>query len=174
MAVVDKRKIVMGGDSAGVDGYSLQLRADPKVFRNGDFLIGYTSSFRMGQLLRFRFTPPLHHPPDLDDYEYMATAFVDGARDCLKQGGFAKKEHETESGGTFLVGYRGRVYEIQDDYQVAMPLDGYAACGCGAAVALGALYATHGRPARERVETALKAAERMSAGVRAPFVMESL
>lgn len=43
----------MGCDSAGVGGWHLQLRADPKVFHVGHFLIGYTDSFRMGQLLRF-------------------------------------------------------------------------------------------------------------------------
>ena len=34
------------------------VEKDEKVFQNGDFLISFTSSFRMGQLLRYAFEPP--------------------------------------------------------------------------------------------------------------------
>ena len=57
-----KGKVYIGGDSAGVAGYSLSVRADQKVFINGNFIFGFTSSFRMGQILRFGFNPPRRHP----------------------------------------------------------------------------------------------------------------
>ena len=54
VALKNKDEVVMGGDCAGVGwNYDIQMRSDPKVFRVGRFVIGYTSSFRMGQLLRF-------------------------------------------------------------------------------------------------------------------------
>ena len=53
VGLIDGRRVWMGGDSAGVSGLDITVRADAKVFRNGDFLIGFTSSFRMGQLLAF-------------------------------------------------------------------------------------------------------------------------
>ncbi len=173
VGLVEGKKVYIGGDSAGVGGYSLTVRADAKVFTNGAFLFGFTSSFRMGQLLRYAFTPP-KHDSDLGDYQYLATVFVKAVRDCLKEGGFAKKENETERGGTFLLGYRGHLYKIEDDYQVGESTDGYDACGCGQDVALGAMFATEGQAADKRIKTALRAAERFSAGVRGPFVVEVL
>lgn len=172
VGVVQDGSVVMGGDSAGVAGYALTVRQDPKVFHNGPFLIGYTSSFRMGQLLRFRFTPPPHHPADKDDYHFMATDFIDAVRACFKDYGYAKIESNNEHGGTFLVGYRGKLYEINDDYQVGINADPFAAVGCGFAVALGALHASEGKSAEARVLAALAAAERFNAGVRGPFVVE--
>lgn len=171
---VDREKVWIGGDSAGVSGWELTLRSDPKVFRKGDFLFGFTSSFRMGQLLRYKFKAPTDR--ESDAFCYMAAEFVDAVRDCLKGGGFASKSNEVESGGSFLVGYRSRLFQVHGDYQVAETLDGYDACGCGDSAAKGALFATQGLklPPKKRMEIVLKAAEHHSAGVRAPFVIDSV
>jgi hypothetical protein len=104
----------------------------------------------------------------------MATTFIDAVRDCLKAHGYAKKKEEQESGGTFLVGYRGRLFFIDDDYQVGEAADGYNAVGCGLESANGAMFASPHVPARQRVRTALEAAERFSAGVRGPFNIVNL
>jgi hypothetical protein len=170
----DKGTVWMGGDSAGVAGNDLTLRADPKVFRNGEFLFGFTTSFRMGQLIRFRFKPPVVRECQ-DLFEYMATDFVDALRECLKVGGFAAKDKEREEGGTFLVGVRGRLFLVDSDYQIEEPLDQYEACGCGHPMVRGALFATQGmEDSRARIELALMAAERHSTGVRGPFVIEHI
>lgn len=174
VGVVENGAVFIGGDSAAVSGYDLTIRADAKVFRNGPFLIGYTSSFRMGQLLRFRFEPPAHHPPEQDAFEFMATTFVDAVRTCLSDGGYAKKTNEQEEGGCFLVGYRSALYYVGADYQVGIPTNGYESVGCADSIARGALYATEGKSAEERITIALKAAEHFNAGVRGPFVIERL
>src|SRR3546814_10742010 len=70
VGLVDDGKVYLGGDSAGVAGWSLTVRKDPKVFRVGDCIIGFTSSFRMGPLLAHSFQPPKWHD-DYDVYEYM-------------------------------------------------------------------------------------------------------
>ena len=173
VGLVDGGTVWIGGDSAGVAGFDLTVRADAKVFRNGAMLFGFTSSFRMGQLLRYALTIPTHHA-DVDVDQYMATTFIDAVRECLKANGFAEKHHEAEQGGVFLVGYRGRLFYVGSDYQVGSPLDGYHAVGCGDQVAHGALHVSGMVPARDRVLAALAAAERWSAGVRAPFVVQSL
>lgn len=172
VGLIADKAVIMGADSAGVAGLSLTVRADPKVFCNGPMLIGYTSSFRMGQLLRFRLEIPPHHPPEKDDFLYMATDFIDAVRQCFKDHGYTKIDNSREEGGTFLVGYRGRIYEIAADYQVGIPVDGFAAVGCGFEIALGALYTTDGQNPEERIRLALAAAQRFSAGVREPFVVE--
>jgi ATP-dependent protease HslVU (ClpYQ) peptidase subunit len=168
-----KGTVFIGGDSAGVSGMNLSVRADTKVFRNGPYLFGFTSSFRMGQLIHYSLKPPV---PKGDLDRFMTTKFVDALRECLKSGGYARKEEEQEMGGTFLVGVRGKLFTIHEDYQVGKPADGFAAVGCGDQVALGALYATagNGMKPRARVRLALHAAERFSAGVRGPFVCLSL
>jgi len=158
----------MGADSAGVGGYYIERRADSKVFVNGEFIIGFTTSFRMGQLLRYGFCPP--KPTEGKDiFEYMVTDFVDAVRNRLKSGGFAATKDGEESGGTFLVGYRGRLFNVQNDYQVAEQFGDYAACGCGQDIALGSMFSTKGKPTEERIRTALEAAEEYNAGVRGPF-----
>lgn len=178
VGLVDKKNktIYMGGDSAGVGGnYDLRQRKDVKVFINNGFIIGYTTSFRMGQLLRFRFKPPKIEK-GVSVYEYMCTDFIDKAREVFKAGGFATIADSVESGGTFLVGVRNRLFEIQDDFQVAEGLTNYAACGCGEAVAMGSLHSTHHLKVSsdKRVKMALEAAQALSAGVRGPFVIERL
>ncbi len=170
---VEGNTVWMGGDSAGVGGYSLTVRADTKVFRNGPMLFGFTSSFRMGQLLRWALTIP-DHDPRVDTSKYMATTFVNAVRDCLKLHGFAKKINEVEEGGTFLVAYNSRLFCVQDDYQVAEAVDRFDAVGCGHDVAKGAMYAATHLNGQDRVLAALGAAERYSAGVRAPFHVEAL
>lgn len=170
VAVEHNGVIYMGGDSAGVGGLSLTVRDDKKVFKNGEMVFGFTSSFRMGQLLEFKLDLP-YHKPKISDYKYMVTEFIDAVRSCLKDGGYARNTSGEESGGTFLVGYRGTVYRIDGDFQVGMPTDPYSAVGCGDDLALGSLYSTRARETdpMQRVMEALEAAERFSAGVRRPF-----
>jgi ATP-dependent protease HslVU (ClpYQ) peptidase subunit len=169
VGLVHNRTVYIGGDSAGASGWSLTVRADAKVFHNNGYLFGFTTSFRMGQLIRYALKPP---KPVGETDRFMATTFIDAVRECLKEGGWARKDSDREEGGTFLVGVRGRLFTIYDDYQVAEAADGYAAVGCGDELALGALFATSGTrmAPQRRIELALRAAERFSAGVRGPFV----
>jgi len=165
---IDGESVYMGADSAGVGGYYIQRQANSKVFINGDFIMGFTSSFRMGQILQYSFSPPAMKE-NQDLFAYMATDFIDGVRDCLKSGGYASINNNEETGGTFLVGYKGRLFTIFDDFQVSEQLENYAAVGCGQDIALGSMYSTKGQPIEDRIRIALEAAEEYSAGVRGPF-----
>lgn len=173
VGLVHDGKVYMGGDSAGVGGLDLTIRADKKVFRNGDFLMGFTTSFRMGQLLQYSFRPPQRYP-DRDVMAFMVTDFIEAVRNCLRAGGFASKREEAEQGGTFLVGYQGRLFKIDSDYQVGEAAAGYDSCGCGESFAIGAFYASQGVAPDERILLALRAAEANSAGVAAPFTTHVL
>jgi hypothetical protein len=160
-------RVTIGADSAGIAGLSVTIRADTKVFRNGEFVMGFTTSFRMGQLLRYALVPPT--PIDWDIDRFMATEFVSAVRDCLREGGYARIDSGTESGGTFLVGIHGRLYRIDEDYQIGRSVDLYDACGCGEEFALGALHGSGDLDPETRVTRALEAAAHHSAGVAAPF-----
>ena len=165
--------VYIGGDSAGVTGYGLTVRADEKVFIKDSFIMGFTSSFRMGQLLRYSLKLPKFHS-DIDIYEYMVTDFINSVRECLKIGGYASKEKDVEAAGTFLLGFRGKLFKIDTDYQVGIPTQPFDACGCGADLALGAMYASSKLPPIERITQALEAAEQFNIGVRRPFIIKNL
>jgi hypothetical protein len=169
VGLVHRKRVHLAGDSAGSDGHRLTIRRDPKVFTNGPYAFGFTTSFRMGQLLHHAFEAP-HPEGDLD--RFMATTFVNAVRACLKDGGWARKDSEQEQAGTFLVGVHGRLFVLDSDYQVGEPADGYAAVGCGEELALGALHATAelALKPRERLSVPLRAATLHSAGVAAPYI----
>lgn len=172
VGLVHEARVYIGGDSAAVSGWDLTVRADAKVFKRGPFVMGFTTSFRMGQLLRYRLEIP-KRPEGMALDEYMATLFVDASRQCLKDGGQAKRENEVEEGGSFLVGHEGRLFHVAADYQVGEAVDGFTAVGTGADSARGSLFASSLRRPRPRVEQALAAAERFNAAVRGPFTVLS-
>jgi hypothetical protein len=171
VGLLDKDNVYIGGDSACVsEPYDMKIVSDEKVFRNGDFIFGFTSSFRMGQLLRYSFIPP-KHDKNIETYKYMVSIFIENVRTCFKDGGCTVINNNEESGGIFLVGYNKRLFRIDSDFQVSEQICGYDAVGCGGAIALGSLYSTSGMrmSPQERIIQALKASEQFNAGVRGPF-----
>ena len=185
--LLHEKRVYIGADSAGVctTTLSLMIRRDPKVFQVGPFLIGYTSSFRMGQVLRFGEAGStlaellvLHDKENSDPYDLVVTKLIPWCRRCFKEAGFAEKEKERESGGAFLVGFRSRLFSIGTDYQVAESVYPFDAVGCGADLVLGSLFSTAklGKklPPTIRVKMALEAAAAFSAGVRPPFLIRAL
>jgi hypothetical protein len=171
--LIHRGTVYLAGDSASGDtaGYFIDVVHDPKIFQVGPFTMGFTTSWRMGQLLQHQ----LQVPPRIQGYsdeKYLAVSVINAVRSCLKEGGFAKKELEVEHGGTFLIGYEGKLYRVEGDYQVCRPREEWAAIGCGYQFALGALYATRGwaDSPKVRLEAALNAAARYSAFVRGPIL----
>jgi ATP-dependent protease HslVU (ClpYQ) peptidase subunit len=176
VGLVEGNAIWMGGDSASSDrSGDLVIRADQKVFRTGAMLIGFAGSFRVGQVLRYVFEPP-KHPRSCECHRYMVAHFVEALRETLKAAGAAVKENNAEwmDGAAFIVGYRGRLFLVDDDFQVAEAVDGFTAVGCGSSYALGALCVSQGVAPRKRLRTALEASERYHAGVRRPFHIQVL
>ncbi len=176
-AVTDGSHIVIGGDSAGVANLSLTLRKDKKVFKKKDetgneWVFGFTTSFRMGQLIQYELILPLmeeKHRADLQGF--MVTKFIPNLRKCLTDGGWSETKSDRETAGTFIVGLLGRLFVVQSDYQVEEPADSFVAVGCGHDLAKGSLYTSQGmKNPTKRVRLALEAAERFSGGVRAPFL----
>lgn len=173
VAMVRDGQVYMGADSAGVGGYNIRYRKDPKVFINGEMLIGFTTSFRFGQILQYEFSPPKHHS-DVSIEKYMVSCAIPEMRKALKTHGYTTVNNNEEIGGQCLIGYRGRLFMIDSDFQVGETDDGFDAVGCGHDLAMGSMLATlklmPSFPANSHLEMALEAAARFSAGVAAPFV----
>lgn len=163
-----KDGIIMGADSGAVSGWSIYATRLRKVFRTNGFLIGYTSSFRMGQILQYELEVE-EQKRKQSDLEYLATTFVDAVRECLGDGGFKQVKEEKDIGGQFLVGYRGKLYEVHSDFQVNSSMDGYTSVGCGGDFALGNMWNSKKLLPKTRVTQALKAATHFSACVCGPY-----
>ena len=101
-------------------------------------LIGYTHSFRMGNILKHCLKPP-EITGSVD--KYLVSKFIPELMRCFEQEGFAREDNKVKSGGEFLLGIAGRLFTVQSDYSVIEPEEGYTAIGSGQEIALGALYA---------------------------------
>lgn len=70
-----------------------------------------------------------------------------------------------------LIGVQGHVFRVCSHFSASETTTGYDAIGSATPHALGSLASTEGQPAKRRVEIALRAAERHSGGVAAPFTI---
>ena len=168
--------VIIGCDAAAVTGSLKMITTTPKVFRLQNLLIGYTWSFRMGQVLQYA-----KDIPDLtntnSNYEYLVSDFVPFVRSLFKDAGIMKVENSVEEGGQFLVGIRGQLFEINSDFCVLRYEDGFNAVGSGQSYALGALYSRSGRFLstpnlewkKKLVEIGLETAEHFCTTVSSPF-----
>lgn len=171
----ENNNVWIGGDSAGVAGYFLQSRADEKVFKKGEFVFGFTSSFRMGQLIRYKLDIPRPEEGQNKD-DYLHVKFLDSVIKCFKDNQYAILKDGEIQGGTFLFGYRGQLYQVENDFQIAKVRYNFDSVGCGSDLALGCLFGNREIEMTpiNRIEMALKAAQEFSAGVREPFHIVSI
>ena len=170
----------IGGDSAAAGDWETRECFNPKVFTVGEILIGYTTSWRMAQILRGHLElpdAPERHPELLESAApYIMEKVVEEIRIILHKYHWATEEDNKQKGGNLLIGYRGHLFEVGADYGVTEMADEYDAIGCGGPYALGALHATRetGISPEYRVKMALEAAAHMSGGVMPPFYIMCL
>lgn len=169
---IDKNGVYIGGDSAAVseDDLSYNIISGSKVFQKGEFIFGFSSSFRMGQILEHKLRIP-NHPKGMDDFKFMVTLFIDSVKKCFQESDYNEMVLDE---GSFLVGYNGKLYAVFSDYQINQPKENFAAMGCGEFFALGAMYATVETDPQKKMEVALNAAVKFSAGVKPPFTFVKL
>lgn len=172
------RSVFLGADSAGVESGEIRSRADEKLFEilcgSEPMAIGFAGSFRVGQVVRYNFEAPAYEGGCVD--EYMHVQFIPALRECYGAHGVLEVEKNVETGGTIMVAFRGRLFVIYRDFQIAELLDDYEAIGCGSRYALGALHAIRDREMDPiaRLEHALGAAAYFSTGVAGPFIYKRL
>jgi 20S proteasome alpha/beta subunit len=168
----DNGIVYIGADSAGIDVSSLEIRPrlDKKVFKSDDFVIGFSGSFRGGQILKYNVLYPeiKKHAFSVEEVEkYFVSEFVESVRDAFIAHGFPTDDDSCP----FIVGYNGWLVHIESDYQVGIYED-FTATGSGSAYALGSLHSTVGMDPEYRITLALGAAAEYNAGVRGPFYIE--
>jgi len=166
-------KIYLGADSASSEGGRVRENRLPKVFERDAFLIGYTTSFRMGQIL-WQYLDVRAQGENETDNAYIICGFVEAARECFKEHGYATVENGHEEGGQFLVGHKGKLYQIGSGYGVTRVADGFNAVGCGSSYALAAMKALNLVSPITRIRRSLEIAAHFSAGVKRPFLVLQL
>lgn len=167
---INKDTVYMGGDSSGVADNEVKVRKDPKVFKVGPFVIGFCGSYRLGQLLRSsKFIIPKQKPTQIDE-DYMITEFVDAVKSL-----FTNSDAIFDNNSGFLVGYRGKLYGVYDDYQIEEVVGNYNAMGAGEQYAKGALdtlelFETDLKP-EEIVGYSLQTSEKFCPAVLGPMIL---
>jgi ATP-dependent protease HslVU (ClpYQ) peptidase subunit len=167
----NQKGVIMGADSCGGGGHRANAVKTPKVSVVGEYLIGYTSSFRMGQILHFAMTTQKHNEKN-DLFWHLVNVLVPEMRSAMRQHGWLKTENNVEEGGSFLLAHGTRVFEVQSDFSVLEYEEEFIATGCGEDWAMGAMYALrHDKrlTVKEKLTIALEAASRYSSYVRPPF-----
>lgn len=197
----DDATVWLAGDSCAADvgQWTKHVAFSPKKVRSFGFrlysrearaVIGYTSSFRMADILwslidrAHRFNPASDDAfpavtswygatismtgVDLERH-WVVNCFIPVIQQAFSEAGWQKVEHERRQGGDFLLGFEGRLFRIQEDYSVVEASEGYDAVGCGDKFAIGAMYVSNGLEPEVRLKNALAAAEHHSAYVSQPF-----
>lgn len=181
VALIHENKVLLGGDAAASDDKSglIFQRTDPKVFKVGQYGIGFVDSFRMGQILQYNWTPPKYTPTagyrNLD--KFIRTKFVDSVKEAFKEhgyGNFSAGTEDGDEGGIFIIAVQGagRIFTMDSDYHIAEADVQYMAEGAGQELALGSLYSTSMvKTPRKRVRMALEASAKFNMAVRPPFTI---
>ena len=171
VAITKDNKVYMGGDSGGSDedsGLILNFKA-PKVFKRNEYIIGYAGSYRFGKLLEHSFVLPTV-PSNVKTSEqldaFMNSVFITSIRKQSKELELDKEELEFD----VLVGIRGHLFEIGNDWYALEPTISFLTAGSGTKYALGSHYTTQTwKDPVQRINMALNAAAEYSMDVSGPF-----
>jgi len=178
VGIADGTTVWMGGDSYGSTSYTKMASVHPKVFireTHGErVIIGWTGSFRMGQVLEHKLDIPSNETQQ-DAYAFMVGTVVGAVRTLLKEEGCViTKDGQDKSDGAFLFGYKGRLFKVGTDYSAIESTRGYTATGSGEETAMGALYVLPDAEPEARIMAALEAAAEIVPSVGGPFYVAKL
>lgn len=164
-------KVFMGADSAWSNGWEWHKTAFQKTFfRNQCFLIGVAGAPRFAQLMQYhlQITP---QSEIMSDEEYMVVHFVGQVRQCVRENGFMQtedgREHIDEN--RLLVGYKGKCYILESNFQLERRLSGLSAIGSASDYAQAAMVALANMQPMARITRSLEICTEFTPNVRPPF-----
>lgn len=173
IACKHKGKVHMLGDLMGSDGFTKQVHTKlTKVFNVGNFVLGYTTSFRMGQILQYNWTPP-EQGKDTGDNSYIFRDVVKSLKNCFDENFYGHKDSKEFQSGEFLIGWKGRIFKMQNNLSL-LEMEDFASVGCGEYHALAAmktmqLHDLYKDEPEKFLKTALLIAEDCVSGVSAEY-----
>jgi len=168
-------KVYIGADNIASTNELKQSREDKKVFIKNNMIFGCTSSYRIINLLQYQLVIPDYHL-DVSIDQYMYTDFIEEVIKLFKDKCFSTIDNNVISGGNFIVGFKGKLYEIDNDFQIAKPSDGFSCIGSGYQYAYGAMkalkkYEDKLLSTEDIIKEALGVSEYYNPFVRKPFTI---
>lgn len=155
VAIAHQGKVYMGGERGHSDSHTIVSSTRPKIFERGSYLIGYAGNSGIGQAVVHNFEfPPLGKSTHID--RHMSTVFIPKLRSFITDNNIKLSENDDDSAG-FVVGIKGRVYEIDmSDFQCIEYNE--VAIGSGSSYAYGSLYSTNDYEPLDRIRQSIEAA----------------
>lgn len=164
-AIIDSNgKAYIAGDRGASEGDVILPLEHPKVWRSGDYLLGYYGTMH-GEIVQNYFTPPkLSGNPD----KFMKTQFRKALKDFYTEWSISQSDNE-EFG--MLICVAGRIYEhnLADLSMTSYKDLDFMASGSGGSYAMGSLYSTKNyRDPKKRLKIAVECATVYSTSCLAP------
>jgi ATP-dependent protease HslVU (ClpYQ) peptidase subunit len=161
--------VYIGGDIQGTGWNSKVIHTQPKVFKKGGVVFGYTTSYRFGQLIEHSVPDPVVPEDDDQVYRWLVMTLIPSIKDTLKDAGW-------DEGGQCLIGIKNQLWELQGDWSVLRSTNGYKSVGSGTEYATGSLFTSfngglYKRTRKDDVVAAIELAIK-SAGTFSPSVGE--
>jgi 20S proteasome alpha/beta subunit len=134
------KHVILAGDFMASNGFNYDLVKSSKVYqKNDEICIGYTSSFRLGQILEYYWTPPARLV-NISEDQYIYIDLVESLRKVLKDYGYGKDE---TFNGSFILTYKDRLFNVQSDCSILEYDIPIVSVGSGSDIARGILYSKY-------------------------------
>ena len=165
----------IAGDKLGSNGFTKTVQTEPKVFEK-EFIklhddgltrtkevmaLGYTTSFRMGQLLNYNLNLPEQDASQTLS-QYLVLKVIPIIRQMFKEEWGARDASQDVGGGQFIILHNHTIYEVQEDFSVLQPKTRITAVGSGTYHAIAAMQAyievenESKKPLHERIKSIFK------------------
>lgn len=177
-SLIQNGRVHMAADSAMSDDSMIHVAREPKIFAWKNYLFGVTGSIRVLNIVHALFEPPGNTRGD--DYFYVVSDLTGALRKLFDREGVELEGDASADSSkhdfSMLIGYKGRVFVVDDSFQVTEPVSYYFAIGGGADYAMGALevLSPFRWPAETKLKRAIDSACAWSTACRGPVVFETL
>jgi len=169
------RRVFMAADSGASDESIMTPIIDPKIQKNGKYLIGYAGETGLGQLLH-SIDLPDPNVQNKDLLKFMRTKFALCFKNAINlySPSTSPAADDKEGGITALIAVKGRLFEFNsEDFQFNEYMEG--AIGSGSHLAFGSLYTTRGyKDINKRLKIAVEAAIQYSPSCSGPIVFDNI
>lgn len=148
VGLVDGKNVWLGGDRAATDGQlNRTLLKDPKIFTKGEIGFGVCGLPKVMDALKHGIDLP--EQSDGDDKRFLVAELIPFIREGLVALDAASKDNSPLGGsgevcfqGAILVAYRGRLYNLQGNFQLVEGDEKFNSVGSGSKLALGSFEST--------------------------------
>jgi ATP-dependent protease HslVU (ClpYQ) peptidase subunit len=173
-------RVYIAADSMSASGWDRDVTAMSKLHMHGNILFGFADSPRRAQIVKHIWRPTEKQVGESDE-EYLVTHVVEGIRKAYKEHGCIENDNGADAGIQLMLGYKGKLYTVENHFQLTRSARGIAALGVGADYALGAIGSINAdfeHPLKSSpsmlLTHCLKVAQEFSSGVSAPFEVKCI